>query len=111
CFIATATFGSPMAEEVIVLREFRDAYLIHNSVGRRLVELYERYSPRLATYIAENSSAKAATRFMLRPIVFTVKRLLVVMIGLLISASSLVVFGWSRRSGNGRTAGRTVRLR
>jgi hypothetical protein len=32
CFIATAAYSTPMAEEIQILREFRDEYLLTNSL-------------------------------------------------------------------------------
>jgi hypothetical protein len=72
CFIATAAYGTPMAEDIQVLREFRDRYLITNPVGEKLVSTYYRVSPPMADYIVEHPSLKPLVRFALQPaIVFS----------------------------------------
>ena len=69
CFIATAAFGSPLAEEVWILRKLRDAYLKKNMIGKTLVSLYYRYSPALAHHIAKSQITRRAMRIALYPIV------------------------------------------
>jgi len=72
CFIATAAYGTPMAEDIQVLRDFRDRYLITNPVGEKLVSTYYRVSPPMADYIVEHPSLKPLVRFALQPaIVFS----------------------------------------
>jgi len=69
CFIATAAYGTSMAEEIEILREFRDEYLLTNPVGRDLVEFYYRVSPPMAEFITEHPSLKPIVRAGLVPAV------------------------------------------
>jgi len=62
CFVATAAYGSPLAEEVVTLSRFRDDVLLRSKVGALFVALYYRASPPLASIIASNGFLKAATR-------------------------------------------------
>jgi hypothetical protein len=69
CFIATAAYGTSMAEEIQILREFRDKYLLTNPVGQTLVDIYYRSSPPVAEFITEHPSLKPIVRAGLVPAV------------------------------------------
>ncbi|MBI4835381.1 MAG: hypothetical protein HY811_11280 [Planctomycetes bacterium] len=69
CFIATAAFGTPMAKEVVVLRRFRDKYLLTNPAGKYLVDAYYKISPPIAKVISKNSTLRSITRMTLNPLV------------------------------------------
>jgi len=70
CFIATAAFGSPLAAEVQILREFRDEDLLTHAPGRWLVAAYYWTSPPLARLIASNEMLRSASRITLRPVIW-----------------------------------------
>jgi hypothetical protein len=69
CFIATAAYGSMMKPHVKILRDFRDRFLLHNSIGKSFVSIYYTYSPPIADFIAKHDSLKAMVRISLLPVV------------------------------------------
>jgi hypothetical protein len=69
CFIATAAFGSPLAGQVEILRQFRDRYLLTNNPGQKFVAWYYRNSPAVANYIQDKPLVKAAIRVSLYPLI------------------------------------------
>lgn len=73
CFIATAAYGSYMHPHVMALRDFRDHYLITNSIGKLFVGFYYTVSPPIAEIIRGNEPLRVITRIALTPIVFSVE--------------------------------------
>lgn len=69
CFIATAAYGSALSNEVDVLQQFRDEYLLTGELGRAFVSAYYRYSPPLAHWIAKHPMMRKIVRISLYPIV------------------------------------------
>lgn len=69
CFIATAAFGTPLAKEINILRQFRDRILLRYKAGRSFVFWYYRHSPSVAYYISNHSVFKIFVRIMLYPLI------------------------------------------
>ncbi len=65
CFVATATYGDPMASEIGSLRRFRDRYLESNAIGHALVEAYYAVGPSLARFIEGDEDRRAIARTLL----------------------------------------------
>jgi len=76
CFIATACFGSVMAEEVQTLCAFRDKYLVTNAIGRTFVRFYYRLSPKVADFIRRREYLKRVVREGLKPLIWIAKQFL-----------------------------------
>ena len=74
CFIATSAYGTPAAEQLDVLREFRDVVLLQDSVGSEFVALYYRLGSPIADFIAGNELLRTLVReFLVGPLVCIVE--------------------------------------
>ncbi len=62
CFIATAVYGTESAEEINILREFRDTVLLTNALGEEFVSFYYKTSPPIADLLSENEVLRTLVR-------------------------------------------------
>jgi hypothetical protein len=74
CFVATATYGSPNHETVLLLRSFRDDVLANYRIGRLFISAYWIIGPRLARFINHYPISKKAIAPMLRVVASCVKK-------------------------------------
>lgn len=65
CFIATAVYGSPYENEVMVLKDFRDNWLLQYKLGEAFVKLYYWFSPSIANQIVKRDSLRKLTKTVL----------------------------------------------
>jgi hypothetical protein len=97
-----------MAEEIEILREFRDEYLLTNPAGQVLVDLYYKVSPPIAEFITEHPGLQPVVRAGLLPAVVMsaiavnitpVEKTAIV--GLLVIASVALALWVTRQRGRG----------
>jgi hypothetical protein len=73
CLIATATYGSALAPEVQLLRNFRDNSLMNTKAGSNFMiafnSLYYSVSPNVASYLHEHWVERAAMKGALYPLI------------------------------------------
>ena len=73
CLIATATYGSEMANEVQQLRELRDNQLLNTESGTQFMsifnDVYYSFSPIIADYERENPYFKEAVKIAITPMI------------------------------------------
>ncbi len=74
CYIATATYGTPLDENIDVLRDFRDEVLMMNPIGEAFVSTYYATSPPIADALRENEGLRTITRLtLITPLVYLSK--------------------------------------
>ncbi|MBL0220536.1 MAG: hypothetical protein IPQ07_42540 [Myxococcales bacterium] len=69
CFIATAAYGSVLANDVDMLRHFRDAVLKRTVLGELAIETYYTFGPPVAGVIGESELLRWTARTILGPLV------------------------------------------
>jgi hypothetical protein len=74
CFIATAAYGSVLANDVEMLRRFRDRMLKHTVLGELAVETYYTFGPTVAGVIGESDLLRSTARDALAPLVRWVRQ-------------------------------------
>lgn len=69
CFVATAAYGTPLADDVGALRRFRDRHLATNAIGRAAIDAYHEVGPIAADLIRDDDTLRSITRAALEPVV------------------------------------------
>lgn len=72
CLIVTATFGSPLASQVQLVRSFRDDSIVKSYTGSRFMPgfnaWYYSFSPQVSTYINEHPFVRPAMQLLITPL-------------------------------------------
>lgn len=75
CFVATAVYGTPDAEQIEYLRFFRDTALEKCTVGRAFIRWYYKYGQIAANYISTKPNIKMLVRsIIVEPAVYLCRR-------------------------------------
>lgn len=74
CYIATAVYGNYDADEVLVLRKFRDKFLQKYFLGRNFIKLYYAISPTLAKKLKSEYTITKLTKKILDKFVCYLKK-------------------------------------
>lgn len=77
CVMATAAYGSPVSDELVVLRTFRDQYLIHWPLGTDLVHLYYYWGQKLVPFIKKYKVLKIFVKFLVQFLIFLIQETMI----------------------------------
>ena len=69
CFIATAAYGTPLAEEINILRNWRDHFLKKHFIGILFIKIYYSLSPPIANNISKSDIKKSVVKKIIGPFV------------------------------------------
>lgn len=94
CLIATAAYGSELAEQVQMLREIRDTKILNTETGATFMigfnEFYYSFSPTIADWERQNPAFKEMVRVVITPMLYTLSLMNIATDG---SESDLVLLG------------------
>lgn len=74
CFIATAAYGTPLAPEISILRNWRDTKLSQTTSGQNIIFVYYKISPNIAKIISRNKTLRTIVRAALGPLLLFLSR-------------------------------------
>ena len=75
CFIAEAAYQeTPWAAELWLLRHYRDEVLMQNAIGRKIVKVYYRTSPPIASFLLSKPLLQKYVRHILKKIATRVEK-------------------------------------
>ena len=97
CFIATAAFGSKFQPAVVLLRHFRDQYLLTNRIGLAFVKFYYHNSPPIAQFIGKSETLKALVRFLLVPFISFVYLVYHPLLGVTTMVFGIIIILYARK--------------
>ena len=63
CFVVTATMGGPQHPTVVLMRDFRDQYLLRTKTGAAFVRFYYRHGPKAADFIRHSMVRRKLSYF------------------------------------------------
>ena len=73
CLIATATYGSEIAPEVTLLRDFRDRAILRTAAGEGFMRVfnafYYSFSPAVSSFISSHNLVRAGMKIVLYPLI------------------------------------------
>jgi hypothetical protein len=75
CFVATAAYGSVMANDVELLRHARDSLLARSVLGELAIETYYTFGPAVAGVVGESDVLRRSPRGALAPLIAWVRGL------------------------------------
>lgn len=75
CFVATAAYGTAMANDVEDLRHFRDSILSRTVFGELAIETYYTFGPAVAGVVGESEMLRHTVRTLLAPLIARVRDL------------------------------------
>jgi hypothetical protein len=73
CYIATMAYGDYNHPQVLILRSFRDNYLVKYLLGRQFIKFYYRYSPSWVEFLGHSPKINKAIRNLLDKIITIIK--------------------------------------